>query len=659
MRLEDPALRLGNRELERGDHLAGALALADVAGAVFPRVGPVRVERGIRVVLRRVALEIVEYLANLGLADPTDELRKPFVLLPHAQVEVRDAIQGVGNPLRGNGHDRQSIRTRIFFPLSTEDDLKVRHLVAIDDAGHAVKPNVGHVVLPATIEAAADLDVQVLDGLIHLKALLGQARHQFGGQPARRRNAQLASVGAGASHDVQNVAGAGAPEPRRVEGVKKRGNVGLAHPANHEVLFDRRPDRTVREPPNDVGQGAKLISGNVAERQCDRRGDVAFLALLANVGLQPPCITLIAVDGGQFARRIEWRLVLLVDPVEVLFPARVVLELLPLLEHLGPELINAPLADEELDARFVAVLLLTVLRVDPRDCLRHRQEFLGRQKLVEDLGLLRHGAESAAHHEPKALLFFAIHHALHGGVSNVVHCGQAAGMLRAAAECGLKLATEVLHVRVTQQKARQHASVGRNVEDFVRAYARVGTGSHVADTVAASLPSCDAHGGQAAHERRDVVEVDEMQLEVLTGGDVGDSVGVLLGQFRHRFELLRVHPAVRDLDSQHPRRVPQSVGAFGRIAFGVGQLAGFLPVMALAVVVALAVGAAAKPRLGENLLVDLALAAQLDLRLEFVNLLREVLGELAPETLPPQRIACFHLSSSGPVMLQRNGLFLF
>ena len=80
--------------------------------------------------------------------------------------------------------------------------------------------------------------------------------------------------------------------------------------------------------------------------------------------------------------------------------------------------------------------------------------------------------------------------------------------------------------------------------------------------------------------------------------------------------------------------------------------------MALAVVVALAVGAAAEPRLGENLLVELALAAQLDLRLEFVNLLREVFGESAHEPLPPELIADFHLSSSGPVMLQRNGLFL-
>ena len=69
--------------------------------------------------------------------------------------------------------------------------------------------------------------------------------------------------------------------------------------------------------------------------------------------------------------------------------------------------------------------------------------------------------------------------------------------------------------------------------------------------------------------------------------------------------------------------------------------------MALAVVVALAVGAAAQPRLGEDLLVDLALLAQLDLRLEDVDLLRDCVWQRSREAGLPQSVAGFHVCLSG------------
>ena len=58
--------------------------------------------------------------------------------------------------------------------------------------------------------------------------------------------------------------------------------------------------------------------------------------------------------------------------------------------------------------------------------------------------------------------------------------------------------------------------------------------------------------------------------------------------------------------------------------------------MALAVVVALAVGAAAQARFGKQALVDLALLAQGDFGLEDVNFARQILRHLAGEFFGPQ-----------------------
>ncbi|MDZ7735624.1 MAG: hypothetical protein U5P41_05620 [Gammaproteobacteria bacterium] len=56
------------------------------------------------------------------------------------------------------------------------------------------------------------------------------------------------------------------------------------------------------------------------------------------------------------------------------------------------------------------------------------------------------------------------------------------------------------------------------------------------------------------------------------------------------------------------------------------QLAGLDAVVALAIVVALAVGAAAQTRLGEQLVVDLALLFQVDLGLEGIDFLGQIRG---------------------------------
>src|SRR5690606_9251796 len=109
----------------------------------------------------------------------------------------------------------------------------------------------------------------------------------------------------------------------------------------------------------------------------------------------------------------------------------------------------------------------------------------------------------------------------------------------------------------TEEVVRVRVRVGRDVERLVVADAGEGAGGDVTHRVAARLARGDAHGGQAAHQIRRVLDVDEVELDVLARRDVQDRVRVLLGEIRGHFDLLGRELPVGDLDAHHARRVPQ------------------------------------------------------------------------------------------------------
>ena len=197
---------------------------------------------------------------------------------------------------------------------------------------------------------------------------------------------------------------------------------------------------------------------------------------------------------------------------------------------------------------------------------------------------------------------------------------------------------------MAEQEGSQGAGIGRDVEGLGGADPGQWARGDVAHRVAAGLARGDAHGGQPAHERGRIFDVNEVELEVLAGGDVGDAVRVFLGQLGQHFELARVDPAKRDLDALHAGGIPEGHGAFGQRAGRVDQALGLHAVPALAVVVALAVGAAAQAGFGEELLVEAPALAQLDLVFVDVDLTPEIGRERLGQRLFPGLITDLHSS---------------
>ena len=149
--------------------------------------------------------------------------------------------------------------------------------------------------------------------------------------------------------------------------------------------------------------------------------------------------------------------------------------------------------------------------------------------------------------------------------------------------------------------------------------------------VAASFLRRDADGGEPAHQRRRVVDMDEVKLKILARRHVGDAVGIFFGEIGQESPTA---PAFRPPNGILMRIIPGASHKVSGPLIDVGgelELLHAFAVVALAVVVALAIDAAAQPGLGENFFVDLALLAQLHLLLEDIDLAAEFGGNITRE----------------------------
>ena len=332
------------------------------------------------------------------------------------------------------------------------------------------------------------------------------------------------------------------------------------------------------------------------------------------------------------------------DVLEVLRPARIGGQDLALLEHQTAEFVQAELFDQELHARTAAIALLAQTRKYATGGLRERQNLLFRHRGVEQLGIVGHGAQTAADHHLEAAARDAVALPGLGDEAQIMNIGQAAAAGLAAGEGDLELSAHVLGVGVAQQVIGHGLGVGRGIEGLAAAHAGERAGGDVAHRIAAGLAGGDADGGQPPHEVGRIVDVDVVQLHVLARGDVADGVRVLLGHIGET----SIWSAFRPPNGILMRCMPGASHTVSTpLVAGVGKQAALAQaIVPLAVVITLAIGAAAQPGLGEQLVLDLALLLELDLAFEHVDLTRELGRHPIGEPLFPARRGC-GLASDG------------
>ena len=321
-----------------------------------------------------------------------------------------------------------------------------------------------------------------------------------------------------------------------------------------------------------------------------------------------------------------------VQVVQECGPALVRAKRLALFGHELFELVDADLLHEELDAGAGAALLFTEAREHTRHSLRKGKELFLRAELGEHLGLHRHRAEPSADHDAESAL--AVSELRYR--PEVVEGDETTRIVFAARESDLELTAEILNVGVTQQVLRDRVGVRSDVERLRGADPGVLAGGHVADAVATGFARGDPDRREPAHHVGSLFDVNEVKLNVLACRDVKDRIGVLFGELAQHLELLDGELPERNLDAHHARRVPHRVRPLGQVATGEGQRLLTGAVVTKAVVVALPVHTSAKPGLGEDLVVDLALLFELDLTLEEINLATEWVRDPITKLLFPR-----------------------
>ena len=252
--------------------------------------------------------------------------------------------------------------------------------------------------------------------------------------------------------------------------------------------------------------------------------------------------------------------------------------------------------------------------------LCHRKQFFHWHEFGKHLGLIRHRPQAAADKQLKPTL--AIPDL--GQRAHIVHIDQPTRLTFAARERDFEFPPKILRIRMAKQEARQRLGIRRHVKRLRSTDPRDRAGSHVADGVAARFAGRDPDRRQPAHAGRGVLDVDEMQLKVLPGGDVQNTIGIFFGNIRQDLQLFGGDAAKRNLDALHPRRIPRGVRPFGQPGVRIGQPLRLETVEPLGVIVPLAIRPAAQARFCEKFLVDLAQFAQFHLRLKNINFLAEL-----------------------------------
>ena len=334
----------------------------------------------------------------------------------------------------------------------------------------------------------------------------------------------------------------GSAMPRSVEAGEERGQLVLGEVAEHEVLAVGDPDLEA-ELAGDRGEAAELGAGDVAEAGPGVGGHGALGDAPHDVGLLPAVVGLGGAErhrralpdggggdaGGEAGRLVA---VLLHHLGDAAGPAGRGQQEGAGLEHAALDLVEAELVDDPLQAGPQLVVAVAGLLEDPQDRLEGGEEVLLGGELLEGQRGVGVGAEAAGDEDPEALLDGAVLEGAAGGDdADVVEHGLAAVGL-AAREVDLELAGQALGERVVEEVVERGLGPRADVEGLVGAGAGEVAAHDVADGVAAGLAGGEPDRRHVADDGGDLLELHEVELEVLAGGDVAPAPRVGVGDAR-------------------------------------------------------------------------------------------------------------------------------
>jgi hypothetical protein len=321
-------------------------------------------------------------------------------------------------------------------------------------------------------------------------------------------------------------------KPIRSRAGLERRHVLVGHVQDQQLLVRRQPDPPRRIPARQLGHPGENVAADPAGHRRDTDPVPAVL-----LPVHPDVVA--AVLGRRGGRR----------PVEE-GSAEVVL-----LEHF-PELLDTPVGDQELQPSPVAQPAVAVVTEDRDDTHPDVGDLLEADPGAEALGEHRVGREAAPHPDVEAGTELRVHHADERHVVRLVSDVEAGR----AGDRRLELAGQVGELWRPDVAVTDLLESRRPVDDLGGLDPCDGRPEDDARRVPAGLGGHQANRLEALPDRRDVLDPDPVELDVLPVGDVGGVATELLADLGHGPELFAGEGTTVHADPEHEVLVVELAG---------------------------------------------------------------------------------------------------
>ena len=215
------------------------------------------------------------------------------------------------------------------------------------------------------------------------------------------------------------------------------------------------------------------------------------------------------------------------------------------LDLLGDAL-DAPIGDEELEPGAVALEAVTFVAEELTDGLDDGPDLMRLDEEGKRLRKMRGGGEAAAHHDAVAGLRPAAQAEDADAIDVRLGAPDAA-----PGDGDFVFAREIREIGVVGHVPVDLEHLLVAIDDLLGIDAGDGAADDVAGIIAAGAAGGDADGLEGGEDFRDILDAQPMHLDGLAGGDIGEAVGVLVGDLRDDAGLGGGELAAGDLGPEH------------------------------------------------------------------------------------------------------------